>query len=163
MIAKGLFREDLLYRINTITIEIPPLRERDSDILLLAEFYLNKYRAKYDKPRLEISQKAQQRLMKYPWPGNVRELQHCIERAVILADKDEIDESNLALSSNTQQNSNFPYQTFEEMEKKMILASIEKENGNMSAVAKNLGITRPTLYNKLKKVRYIINDEQALL
>ena len=153
MIANGLFREDLLYRINTITIEIPPLRERGSDILMLAEFYLNKYGSKYNKPSLEIGQKAKQRLMNYPWPGNVRELQHCIERAVILADKDEIDESNLALSSNTQLSSSLSFQTLEEMEKQMILASIEKENGNMSAVAKNLGITRPTLYNKLKRYR----------
>jgi len=151
MIADGLFREDLLYRINTITIEIPPLRERDSDILLLAGFYLNKYGAKYNKPGLKIIPKANQKLMNYPWPGNVRELQHCIERAVILADKDEIDEHNLALTSNLQQKNSFPIQTFEEMEKQMILASIEKEKGNMSAVAKNLGITRPTLYNKMKR------------
>lgn len=151
MIVEGLFREDLFYRINTIAIEIPPLRDRDSDILLLAGFYLNKYGAKYNKSSLEISQKAQQRLMNYPWPGNVRELQHCIERAVILADKAEIDENNLALTSNTQQTGRFPYQTFEEMEKQMILNNIEREHGNMSAVAKNLGITRPTLYSKMKK------------
>ena len=151
MIVEGLFREDLFYRINTIAIEIPPLRDRDSDILLLAGFYLNKYGAKYNKSSLEISQKAQQRLMNYPWPGNVRELQHCIERAVILADKAEIDENNLALTSNTQQTGSFPYQTFEEMEKQMILNNIEREHGNMSAVAKNLGITRPTLYSKMKK------------
>ena len=151
MIAEGLFREDLLYRIDTITIEIPPLRERGSDIILLAGFYLGRYGVKYNKPGLEISQKAQQKLLKYKWPGNVRELQHCIERAVILADKAEIDENNLALNSNTQQNSSGTFQTFEEMEKQMILASIEKENGNMSTVARNLGITRPTLYNKIKK------------
>ena len=151
MIVEGLFREDLFYRINTIAIEIPPLRDRDSDILLLAGFYLNKYGAKYNKSSLENSQKAQQRLMNYPWPGNVRELQHCIERAVILADKAEIDENNLALTSNTQQTGRFPYQTFEEMEKQMILNNIEREHGNMSAVAKNLGITRPTLYSKMKK------------
>lgn len=151
MIADGLFREDLLYRINTITIEIPPLRKRGSDILLLAKFYLDKYGLKYNKPGLTISQEAQQKLMNYTWPGNVRELQHCIERAVILADKVEIDESNLALSSTSPQNSEFSFQTFEDMEKQMILSSIEKEKGNMSAVAKNLGITRPTLYNKLKR------------
>lgn len=151
MIAEGQFREDLLYRINTITIEIPPLRERGSDILLLAGFYLNKYRIKYHKPSLEITRKAEQRLMSYPWPGNVRELQHSIERAVILADKDEIDEHNLALSGNLHQNSSFSFQTFEEMERQMIVASLEKEKGNLSAVAKSLGITRPTLYSKMKR------------
>jgi transcriptional regulator with PAS, ATPase and Fis domain len=151
MIADGLFREDLFYRINTITIEIPPLRERGTDILLLAGFYLKKYGAKYYKPGLEISQKAQQRLINYPWPGNVRELQHCIERAVILSDKSEIDENNLALNSQIQQKGSVTFQTFEEMEKQMILSSIEKENGNLSAVAKSLGITRPTLYSKMKR------------
>ena len=82
---------------------------------------------------------------------NVRELQHCIERAVILADKDEIDENNLALNSHVQQAGSFSNQTFEEMERQMIIASIEKENRNMSAVAKSLGITRPTLYKKMKR------------
>jgi len=151
MINDGLFREDLLYRINTITIEIPPLRERGSDILLLARFYLDMYRVKYNKYSLGISQRAERRLMEYRWPGNVRELQHCIERAVILADKSEINENNLALNSHIQQNNNISFQTFEEMEKQMILVSIEKEKGNMSAVAKRLGVTRPTLYSKMKK------------
>jgi DNA-binding NtrC family response regulator len=151
MIAEGLFREDLLYRINTIAIEIPPLRERGSDISLLAAFYLDKYGSKYNKPGLVISEKAQQKLMKYSWPGNVRELQHSIERAVILADKAEIDESDLALINTPQPNAGIAYRTFDEMEKQMILASIEKERGNMSAVAKSLGITRPTLYSKMKR------------
>ena len=151
MIADEQFREDLLYRINTIAIEIPPLRDRGSDISLLAEFYLNKYGTKYNKPGLVISRKAHQKLMKYAWPGNVRELQHSIERAVILADKPEIDESSLALSNTAQPNPGMTFQTFDEMEKQMILASIEKERGNMSAVAKSLGITRPTLYSKMKR------------
>lgn len=151
MIAEGLFREDLLYRINTITVEIPPLRNRGYDILLLAGFYLTKYGEKYNKPDLKISSKAEQRLMSYPWPGNVRELQHCIERAVILADKTEVDENNLALSSHIQQHPATSFQTLDEMEKQMIIASIEKESGNLSAVAKNLGIARPTLYNKMKR------------
>jgi len=151
MIAEGLFREDLLYRINTIAIEIPPLRERGSDISLLAAFYLDKYGTKYNKPGLTISQKAYQKLLKYTWPGNVRELQHSIERAVILADKTEIDESNLALSSTPQPTNSIAFRTFDEMEKQMILASIEKERGNMSAVSKSLGITRPTLYSKMKR------------
>ena len=151
MIAEGLFREDLLYRINTIAIEVPPLRERGTDILLLAQFYLDKYGTKYDKSGLRIGKKAEQKLMDYPWPGNVRELQHCIERAVILADKGEIDENNLALNNQIQQAGSVSFQTFDEMEKQMIIACIEKENGNMSSVAKSLGITRPTLYKKMKR------------
>jgi len=151
MISEGLFREDLLYRINTISVEIPPLRERGSDISLLAEFYLRKYSTKYGKPDLKINQKAHQKLMNYSWPGNVRELQHSIERAVILADKAEIDENILALSSTPPQSKNHKFQTFDEMEREMITASIEKEKGNLSAVAKSLGITRPTLYSKMKR------------
>jgi DNA-binding NtrC family response regulator len=150
MIVEGQFREDLLYRINTITIHIPPLRDRGGDILLLAGFYLNKYGIKYKKPRLELSPGAEQSLMNYSWPGNVRELQHSMERAVILADSAVIDEHSLALSKQVPEKK-LSVQTFEEMEKQMILASLEKEKGNLSAVAKSLGITRPTLYNKMKR------------
>lgn len=152
MISDGLFREDLLYRINTITIDVPPLRERGNDILLLAEYYLHKYTLKYDKEGLKINQKAQKKLLKYSWPGNVRELQHSIEKAVILADKQTLNEGSFTLTSTTSnQKIDLQDKTIEEMEMEMILASIDKEKGNMSAVAKKLGITRPTLYKKLKK------------
>jgi len=153
MINQGLFREDLLYRINTITIELPPLRERGNDILLLAEFYLHKYIIKYDKPGLKINHKAQKKLLKYSWSGNVRELQHSVEKAVILADTQILGEDSFVLNG-TNSNKKFDLQnkTIEEMEKEMILDSIDKEKGNMSAVAKKLGITRPTLYKKLKKI-----------
>jgi len=153
MIGDGLFREDLLYRINTITIYIPPLRDRGNDILLLAEYYLHKYSLKYDKAGLKIDQKAQNKLLKYSWPGNVRELQHSIEKAVILAETNMIGEDSFALSSTaSNQRIDLQNKTIEEMETEMILASIEKEGGNLSAVAKKLGITRPTLYKKLKKI-----------
>jgi DNA-binding NtrC family response regulator len=153
MIVDGLFREDLFYRINTITLELPPLRERGNDVLLLAEFYLNKYRVKYNKTELKISQKAGNKLLKYSWPGNVRELQHCIEKAVILADANVLTEESFILNNKSSvQKMDFEDKTIEEMEMEMILASIEKEKGNMSAVAKKLGITRPTLYKKLKKL-----------
>ena len=152
MIANGLFREDLLYRINTITIELPPLRERGNDILLIADFYLSKYANKYDKHGLKINQKAIQKLLKYKWPGNVRELQHIIEKAVILADDKVLNEDNFTLNdNNTNLQGDLQNKTIEEMEKEMIIAYIHKEKGNMSAVAKKLGITRPTLYNKLKR------------
>ncbi len=153
MISDGLFREDLLYRINTITIDLPPLRMRGNDILLLAEYYLYKYVLKYDKAGLKINQKAQKKLLKYSWPGNVRELQHSIEKAVILADTNTIGEDSFTISStNSNQKIDLQNKTIEEMETEMILASIEKEGGNLSAVAKKLGITRPTLYKKLKKI-----------
>ncbi len=151
MIKNGLFREDLLYRINTIRIELPPLRERGNDIILLAEFYLDKYTKKYDKSGLTINKKAKQKLLKYSWPGNVRELQHSIEKAVILSDSSILDESSFSLNQNTNKHSNFQNLTIDEMEREMIIASIEKEKGNMSIVSKKLGITRQTLYNKLKK------------
>ena len=154
MIADGVFREDLLYRFNTITIELPPLRDRENDILLIAEFYLSKYANKYDKQGLKINQKASQKLLNYKWPGNVRELQHCIEKAVILADDKVLTENNFTLDNNTINSQiDFQNKTIEEMEKEMILHTIQKEKGNMSTVAKDLGITRQTLYNKLKKYR----------
>lgn len=153
MISDGLFREDLLYRINTITIELPPLRERGKDILLLAEYYLHKYMTKYDKHKLYINQKAQKKLLKYSWPGNVRELQHCIEKAVILADTQSLGEDSFTLSdASANQKIDLGNKTIEEMGNDMILACIEKEKGNLSAVAKKLGISRPTLYKKLKKI-----------
>jgi DNA-binding NtrC family response regulator len=153
MISEGLFREDLLYRINTISIHLPPLRARGNDILLLAEYYLYKYSLKYDKAGLTIDQKAQKNLLKYSWPGNVRELQHSMEKAVILTETKTIGEDSFSFkSTNTTQHIDLHNKTIEEMETEMILASIEKEGGNLSAVAKKLGITRPTLYKKLKKI-----------
>ncbi len=152
MIEEGTFREDLFYRINTISIELPPLRERENDIVLLAEYYLHKYAEKYSKSALRITDKAKQKLLNYQWPGNVRELQHCVEKAVILAENNILDENSFSLNEQAGvKQSGFSNYTIEEMEKTLILANIDKENGNMSAVAKNLGITRQTLYNKLKK------------
>ncbi|HAG16953.1 MAG TPA: sigma-54-dependent Fis family transcriptional regulator [Bacteroidales bacterium] len=152
MIADGLFREDLFYRINTITIELPPLRDRGNDIVLLAEFYLSKYANKYDKLGLKMNQKAMDKLLKYKWPGNVRELQHTMEKAVILADDKVLNEDSFAINCNNPiLQKDLQNKTIEEMEKEMILSSIHKKQGNMSAVAINLGITRQTLYNKLKK------------
>ncbi len=151
MIAEGFFREDLLYRINTITIEMPPLRERGNDVLLLADFYLHKYGAKYNKPGIKINRRAGQKLLKHHWPGNVRELQHSIEKAVILADSHQLTEASFALEvQKTVKSSTLHNLTIEEMENVMIKAAIKIENGNMSAVAKKLGISRPTLYKKLK-------------
>jgi DNA-binding NtrC family response regulator len=152
MVAEGGFREDLLYRINTIQIEVPPLRERGNDILILADFFLKKYTSKYNKPNLKINQQAQDKLMKYTWPGNIRELQHTIEKAVILGEGSVLKAEDFFMRPVVQGRSNDTEMTLEDMEKRMINQAIDKNNGNLSAAAEQLGITRQTLYNKIKKL-----------
>lgn len=151
MIAEGLFREDLLYRINTIQIEVPPLRDRGNDIILLSDHFLKDYANKYNKPNLKINKPAYDKLLRYSWPGNIRELQHTIEKAVILSESDVLKPEDFYLRNvNVYENrDNIP--TIEEMEKNLIDLALEKNNGNYSAAAEQLGITRQTLYNKLKK------------
>ncbi len=150
-VADGDFREDLLYRINTIHIELPPLRERSSDISELAAFFLSRYAKKYHKPDIQITPAALDKLRHYSWPGNVRELQHAVERAVILSDQHELIPQDFMLNSE-ELNRNVDYEgTLEDMEKQLIQKAIEKQVGNMTAVSTQLGITRQTLYNKIKK------------
>jgi len=151
MVHEGLFREDLLYRINTIQIELPPLRDRGNDIFVLAEFFLKKYAYKYNKPNLKINQQAHEKLLKYSWPGNIRELQHTIEKAVILSESTVIKPDDLYLKHNSSFNTGSSFTTLEEMEKQMIQQALEKNNGNFTAAADQLGITRQTLYNRFKK------------
>tara|TARA_R110002020_G_scaffold63170_4_gene168882 strand:- start:26110 stop:27474 length:1365 start_codon:yes stop_codon:yes gene_type:complete len=152
MVAEGLFREDLLYRINTIALEVPPLREREEDILLLAEFYLNKFMAKYGKQGLRINQAAQERLLTYSWPGNIRELLHTVERAVILSEGNVLKPGDFLLNTKQPQPLGTGTGTLEEMELLMISNALEQNDGNYSAAAEQLGISRQTLYNKLKKL-----------
>jgi DNA-binding NtrC family response regulator len=152
MVAEGAFREDLLYRINTIQIEVPPLRERGNDILVLADFFLKKYSSKYNKPGLKINQQAQDKLMKYTWPGNIRELQHTIEKAVILSEGNVLKAEDFFMRPVILGRGSDAEITLEEMEKRMINKAIDKNNGNLSAAAEQLGITRQTLYNKIKKI-----------
>jgi len=151
MLQDNLFREDLLYRINTILIEMPPLRSRKEDIPLLAEFFLNKYASQYGKNRLKIDTSAIQKLASYHWPGNIRELQHAIEKAVILCDGNELQPSDFVLRKQEGNSFNFKNLTLDEAEKKLISQSIKRNSGNMSAIAVELGISRPTLYSKMKK------------
>ncbi len=151
MVVDGLFREDLLYRINTIRVNVPPLRERGNDILVLANFYLTKFVNKYGKQGLKINQAAQEKLMTYPWPGNVRELLHTVERAVILSEDNVLKPTDFLLEiKDAVQLENEP-NTLEEMELLMITNALHQNNGNYSAAAEQLGISRQTLYNKLKK------------
>ncbi|WP_108870228.1 sigma-54-dependent transcriptional regulator [Aquimarina aquimarini] len=151
MVEDGIFREDLLYRINTIHIEVPPLRERNKDVLILADFYLKKFASKYGKPSLRINSTAEEKLMGYHWPGNVRELQHTIERAVILCEGNVLKPSDFLLSTNTGVSLDKGPETLDEMEQLMISKALEKHNGNYSAAANQLGVSRQTLYNKIKK------------
>ncbi len=151
MVADGLFREDLLYRINTIQIEVPPLRERGEDISVLTDFFLKKFAHKYNKPGLKINQQALDKLLKYAWPGNVRELQHTIEKAVILSEGNILKPDDFYFRTGLMASSTETDLNLEEMEKRLILNAISKSGNNMSAAAELLGITRQTLYNKLKK------------
>jgi len=151
MVREGLFREDLLYRINTIQIEVPPLRDRGNDVLVLADFFLKKYASKYNKPNLKMNQQAQEKLLKYSWPGNIRELQHTVEKAVILSENNVLKPEDFFMRHNSSGKNITTEMTLDEMEKQMINLAIEKNGGNFSAAAEQLGITRQTLYNKIKK------------
>jgi DNA-binding NtrC family response regulator len=150
-VNEGLFREDLLYRINTIQIEVPPLRDRLDDIPVLAFHFLRLYCEKYKKPGKKISTHALEKLSNYQWPGNIRELQHSIEKAVILSDTAVIGPSDFYFNTLSKEPIDNASTTLEEMEKKLIADSIKKHDNNLSIVASKLGITRQTLYNKLKK------------
>ena len=151
MVTDGLFREDLLYRINTIHIQVPALRDRGDDILILADFYLKKYSAKYAKHGLRINDIAEEKLMQYSWPGNVRELQHTLERAVILCEGNILKPTDFILNAKPSQLMPTGPKTLEEMEQIMIANALQSHDGNYSAAASQLGISRQTLYNKIKK------------
>ena len=151
MVAEGLFREDLLYRINTIQVQVPALRDRDNDVLVLSDFFLKKFANKYGKPSLKINQTAQEKLMSYAWPGNVRELLHTMERAVILSEGNVLKPTDFLLESKTTMTMENGPKTLEEMELVMITKALNDNDGNYSAAADQLGISRQTLYNKLKK------------
>jgi len=150
-VKEGLFREDLLYRINTIQIEVPPLRDRVDDIPVLAYHFIRSYCEKYSKPVNKISTQALEKLSNYQWPGNIRELQHSIEKAVILSDSAVLGPSDFSFNTASKGVPGDDNTTLEEMEKKLIAESIKRHDNNLSIVASKLGITRQTLYNKLKK------------
>lgn len=151
LVRRGVFREDLLYRINTVQLELPPLRDRGDDLLLYTTHFLERFGKKYGKSGLEVSSEAKRQMKRYRWPGNVRELMNAIERAVILSDGRTLVPEDLNLRNITLQEEEEIALTLEEMESKMILQAIEQNQGNMSAAAEQLGISRQTLYNKVKK------------
>jgi DNA-binding NtrC family response regulator len=151
MVSKNLFREDLYYRINTIVIEIPPLRDRGEDIILLAEHFLREYTGKYEKYYLKFSSKTLDKLMKYNWPGNVRELRHTIEKAVILCDSDVLTPDDFHISHPVQQLIHQEPSTFAEIEKQAVQTALRNNNGNVLKASKELGLARQTMYNKMQK------------
>lgn len=151
MVAQEDFREDLLYRINTIHIEIPPLRERKEDIIPLAERFIVRFCKQYDKEQMTFSPPAKEKMIAHPWYGNIRELEHVIEKVVIINDDRQIPAEMFQLSSRKTETHEMSVSTLEEMEMKMIRKALEACAGNLSAVATQLGITRQTLYNKMKK------------
>lgn len=150
MVQQGEFREDLLYRINTIHVEIPPLRERPEDIVPLSEIFLTKYGNIYGKATLRLSAAAKDKLKEQPWYGNIRELQHTIEKAVIISDSNLLDANDFNFPQK-QQSAPKEATTLEEMEYNMIKSAMDKHGGNLSMVANQLGISRQTLYNKIKR------------
>ncbi len=152
MVAEGSFREDLLYRINTIHIDLPPLRQRREDILPLSRKFLERYAAKYQKPIEGFDAAAERELAEHAWPGNIRELQHAVEKAVILCDGGPITPETLLLRPAAAVQTADPGEaTLEQMERTMIAQAMVRHGGNLSAVAQQLGITRQTLYNKIKR------------
>lgn len=153
MVKNNDFRQDLLYRINTVELHLPPLREREEDIKLLADHFVELYCNKYRKPTKPFSANTIKRLMKYPWPGNVRELQHAIERAVIMSDNNSLSSEDflfLTYNSHAEDISVENY-NLESVEKSVIQKVINKHNGNISKAAKELGLTRASLYRRLEK------------
>lgn len=150
MVLEGSFREDLLYRINTILIEVPPLRDRVDDIPILANHFLKVHSERYGKAGMKISTPALEKLANHDWPGNVRELQHSIEKAVIMSDSQVFKPSDFVFSS-ASRNVMHGEMTMEEMERKLIIDNLKRYGNNLSTVSGKLGITRQTLYNKMKK------------
>jgi DNA-binding NtrC family response regulator len=153
MVSDNQFRQDLLYRVNTVEIHLPPLRERTGDIPLLANHYIKIYTKKYKKNIKGISTAAIKKLNLYPWPGNVRELQHAIERAIIMADANILEPDDFILSSQPNKVGDFELSTFnlDDVEKQIIVKVLKQYQGNISQAAQELGITRTSLYRRMEK------------
>ena len=157
-VGEGTFRQDLFYRLNTIELHLPPLRERGEDIVLLAEYFLKIYSGKYSVGDVVLGASAKQKLLKHTWPGNVRELQHCIERAIVLRDKTELAAEDIRLedsvvASRTSSGSiKVDSLNLQTLEREAIKRAISLSNGNLTQAAELLGITRFALYRKIDKL-----------
>jgi DNA-binding NtrC family response regulator len=152
-VAQGEFREDLLYRINTVEIRLPPLRERRGDVPLLAKYFLELYRRKYDSAVGDVDPAALELLEEYPWPGNVRELQHAIERAVIMATSDRLQPRDFPFSVQGAPRAGLDLDDYnlEAIEKTAIAKALTKHDGNVSRAARELGLTRAALYRRRRR------------
>lgn len=153
MVNRNEFRQDLLYRINTVEIHLPPLRERGNDLPLLAEHFLKIYCKKYNKSLKGMNPLTMDKLTKYKWPGNVRELQHCMERAVILSDSDVLQPEDFYFSISRSDDEGIIFENYnlETVEKIVIRKAIDKHKGNVSQAANELGLTRASLYRRMEK------------
>jgi two-component system response regulator HydG len=153
MLIRNEFRQDLLYRVNTVEIHLPPLRERTEDIALLANHFLEIYSKKYKKSVKGITSAAIKKLNHYSWPGNVRELQHAIERAVIMTESTTLDHSDFILTTQLKKTEDAEFDTYklDEVEKKIIVKVLKQNQGNITQAAKELGLTRTSLYRRMEK------------
>ena len=154
MVNENTFRQDLLYRINTVEIHLPPLRERMEDMELLSNHFVKMYASKYRKNVSGVAPTTVSKLQKYPWPGNIRELQHAIERAIIMSDNERLmPEDFFFLAQKPETNVSLEPDSYnlEDMEKTMIQKVVNKHEGNISKAAKELGLTRASLYRRLEK------------
>jgi two-component system, NtrC family, response regulator HydG len=153
MVNQNKFRQDLLYRINTVEIHIPPLRERIEDVPLLVEHFLGVYAKKYNKPRKRLAPATLKKLENYQWPGNVRELQHAIERALIMSDSQALQPHDFFFSAPENRESTLVFDDYnlEKVEKVVIRKTLSKHGGNVSKAAQELGLTRTSLYRRMEK------------
>ncbi|MGH9445741.1 MAG: sigma-54 interaction domain-containing protein, partial [Terriglobia bacterium] len=158
-VAAGRFREDLLFRLNTIEIRLPPLRDRREDILPLALHFLSRHSSRYQKPVLGLDYAAEQALKNYGWPGNVRELNHTIERAVLLAQGNSVSASDLGLRTEHEEPRRLEEMALEEVEKYLIQKALDRFGGNITQAAQALGLSRSALYRRLE--RYQARGEET--
>jgi DNA-binding NtrC family response regulator len=149
--AAGEFREDLLFRLNTVEIHLPPLRERREDIPALAAHFLSRYASRYRRPVQRFESSALQLLTQYSWPGNVRELEHTLERAVLMCRTSEIQPSDLGLSALRAQNQSLEELSLEAVESILIRKALQRYQGNISQAADALGLSRGALYRRMEK------------
>jgi DNA-binding NtrC family response regulator len=147
------FRQDLLYRINTIEIQLPPLRERTDDIEPLAQHFMKEFARKYNRPVTGLSAALLKEMLRYPWPGNIRELQHAVERAVIMAQGEKLQPEDFFFrqAGADERNADLPTMNLDDMEKQLIMKALQKYHGNITEAAQELGLTRASLYRRLEK------------
>ena len=153
MVQSGTFRQDLLYRINTVEINLPPLRERKEDISLLADHFMEIYSKKYKRKSSKWSTETLKKLQSYHWPGNIRELQHAIERAIILSESDTLQTGDFLFSPQgpVHEEEEFESYNLEHVESIIIKKTLKKYQGNISRAAKELGLSRAALYRRMER------------